>query len=349
MPYDKKNPPAVAKNWTAAEQEKCIAAANTVLTAGGDKAEEQAIFACIRAAGKSQKPAGKEAEFVEVSLELAAAACKSVDLHEQIDDVHEAFMEKFGGDQGAAEVWIKHTFDDAVIAETQDGLTSYSYVRGADGSFTWGEPVKVKMQYVPVAEKCAIKAVAEDEQGTTIGGYEILWGSQKDRDYHEDFFTRKTALWLDQYPRVPLLFHHSLDKALQAEVIGHRTKAAPDDDGLWVEHWISKGNRYWNLIKALLDAKKLYYSPGSVAHLMRRDDSTGELKSFPVVEDSVTVAPAQFRLRPVAEVKAAYKAAEIDTPADLDEPGTEDAGASCTTAKARVTAILVELEADELD
>ena len=53
MPWDKDNPPAVAKNWTADEQAKCVAAANAVLKETGE--DRQAIFACIRAAGRSEK------------------------------------------------------------------------------------------------------------------------------------------------------------------------------------------------------------------------------------------------------------------------------------------------------
>lgn len=44
--------PAVAQNWTADEQRRCIDAANDVLENTGD--EEQAIYACIAAAGKER-------------------------------------------------------------------------------------------------------------------------------------------------------------------------------------------------------------------------------------------------------------------------------------------------------
>lgn len=47
------NVPAVARNWTEAEQRACIDAANAVLERTGN--EEQAIYACIRAAGKESK------------------------------------------------------------------------------------------------------------------------------------------------------------------------------------------------------------------------------------------------------------------------------------------------------
>lgn len=53
MPWTVDDPPAVAKNWTAEERRRCVAAANQALTDG--KAEEQAIFACIGAAGRARK------------------------------------------------------------------------------------------------------------------------------------------------------------------------------------------------------------------------------------------------------------------------------------------------------
>ena len=52
MPWTIEQPPAVAQNWTAAGRERCVTAANAVLERGGT--DEEAIFACIAAAGKEQ-------------------------------------------------------------------------------------------------------------------------------------------------------------------------------------------------------------------------------------------------------------------------------------------------------
>lgn len=59
MPWSVDNPPAVAQNWTDAEKRKCIEAANAVLQDGGS--DEDAIFACIHAAGKSAELVGAKA------------------------------------------------------------------------------------------------------------------------------------------------------------------------------------------------------------------------------------------------------------------------------------------------
>ncbi len=53
MPWTVDDPPRPAKNWTLEEKRKCVKAANAVLRDGGT--EEDAIFACIRAAGRSTK------------------------------------------------------------------------------------------------------------------------------------------------------------------------------------------------------------------------------------------------------------------------------------------------------
>lgn len=53
MPWTVESPPPPAKNWTEAEKKKCVKAGNSVLADGGS--EQDAIFACIRAAGKSTK------------------------------------------------------------------------------------------------------------------------------------------------------------------------------------------------------------------------------------------------------------------------------------------------------
>lgn len=52
------NVPSVAKNWTPEQQRKCVIAANGTLRGGGN--DTQAIQACIRAAGKTKNPGGKE-------------------------------------------------------------------------------------------------------------------------------------------------------------------------------------------------------------------------------------------------------------------------------------------------
>lgn len=58
MPWTVQNPPSPAKNWSDSEKKRCVRAASRALKEG--KSDEQAIYACIGAAGKSYKQANEE-------------------------------------------------------------------------------------------------------------------------------------------------------------------------------------------------------------------------------------------------------------------------------------------------
>jgi hypothetical protein len=70
MPWTYDDPPSVAINWTQSEIEACVDAANAVLADGGS--DEDAIFACINAAGKSEvnMNRGMERRFVPAELRI---------------------------------------------------------------------------------------------------------------------------------------------------------------------------------------------------------------------------------------------------------------------------------------
>jgi len=192
----------------------------------------------------------------------------------------------------------------------------------------------------------AIKALREENGGVVVGGPLLLFGDARHRDLQKEYFTPETWLGLDEYKSVAALFHHGLDQEVGLAVMGHRVKAEVRDAGVWVEDWLDTSGKYWQMVKPLLDAEALYYSPGSAPHLVKRH-SDGRLESFPVIEDTLTPIPAQFRLLPVDQVKAAYKAAGLDLPR-LDEGG-ESAGADCQKAEVEKVQAEVELALQEIE
>jgi len=201
----------------------------------------------------------------------------------------------------------------------------------------------------------AIKVLSETDEGVTVGGYLVMWGDEDHPDLQGEYFTKSTELWLDRYPKVPALFHHGLDESVDLTVLGHRTKSVPDDIGVWVEDWLDKSNRYWQMVEPLLKKEALYYSPGSVPHLTRKAHD-GRLLTWPIVEDTLTVTPAQHRQRPVEQIKAAYKAANLEPPeiepTGSDEaPSGDDTGVSCEDAcaevRAKARAILLKTQIQE--
>lgn len=222
----------------------------------------------------------------------------------------------------------------------QDGLTAYPYTR-VDDQFIWGDPYLVEKEYIPVAEtkSCAVKAISEDDTGAVVGGYLLLWGDTARKDVHGDYFTPETDLWFGTYKSVPLMFHHGLDKNIGVSTIGKRIDVKADEVGVFTKSWIDKHSLYWRLVKPLLDAEVLHYSPGSAAHMIKRADD-GKLFSFPVIEDTLTPLPAQHRLllRPIEQIKAAYKAAGIDMPLTAEET----AGAGALGVERRKMALEIE-------
>jgi hypothetical protein len=201
------------------------------------------------------------------------------------------------------------------------------------------------------ADGLAIKTLREENGGVVVGGPLLLWGSAGKKDLQGEYFTPETELWLDTYKGAPALFHHGLDDTIGLAVIGHRVKTEVRDSGVWVEDWLNTSSKYWAWVKPLLEAEKLYYSPGSAPHLVKRAQD-GRLLSFPVVEDTLTPIPAQHRLLPVEQVKAAYKAAGLDLPdmpepdAALRGPGEGDGGPSrlaVARAKAKAEATLLNI------
>lgn len=78
MPWTVANPPRVAQNWTTAEKQRCVAAANAVLEGGGDEGE--AIQACIHAAGKTKQGANMTTKLERRFLSLDGAELRADDV-----------------------------------------------------------------------------------------------------------------------------------------------------------------------------------------------------------------------------------------------------------------------------
>ena len=190
-----------------------------------------------------------------------------------------------------------------------------------------------------------VKMFNEDEAGCLVGGYLALWGDPATKDLQGEYFTPETQLWLDHYKTAPLLFHHGMDSDVGLSVIGKRVDVQTDAAGVFVKNWIDKSNRYWKMVEPLLQTGRLFYSPGSAPHLVKRTKN-GQLLSFPVIEDTLTPVPAQYRLRPIEEIKAAYKSASIDMPST--EGATPEVNEAAGAGASDVEALTMAIELEQL-
>jgi HK97 family phage major capsid protein len=181
------------------------------------------------------------------------------------------------------------------------------------------EAIKAMRSQVTVDAPHQIKRLGPDR----IGGYALVHGTPQERDIEGDFFTKSTDLWLDVYNNQPIMFDHAVglklpdDPALSDDEqdtprrykLGRIVKSARDDIGLWIEAVVDAHNDWVEGVWELVDKGALFFSSGSVPHLIKRTEG-GEVKSWPIVEVSLTPTPAEPRRTRVAALSNAQTATE---------------------------------------
>ena len=151
-----------------------------------------------------------------------------------------------------------------------------------------------------------------DAEAGRVGGYLIVWGSHDRRDLQGEYFTPETELGLGWYDKRPVLYHHGLDGNLKAAVIGTIDTLVADETGVWAEAQLDLRQRYVRAVQKLVDKGVLGWSSGSLPHLVAVTDN-GQIKRWPIVEGSLTPAPAEPRRTDVRTIKSAYAALGLDT------------------------------------
>jgi HK97 family phage major capsid protein len=181
--------------------------------------------------------------------------------------------------------------------------------------------------------KSLVKAIGETADALRIGGYGVVWGGA---DLVGDTFTKETNLWLDSpaMPR-PMLYEHAMNPVIGMEQIGTWNKATVDDTGLWIEGEIAKSQRYYAMIKPLLDAGVIGLSSGAVPHMVTREN--GKLKSWGVFEWSLTPQPCEPRTLGVVQLRS-FAEAHPEVKAMLSED-VGDTSAQATKGEAEAVTI----------
>ena len=180
-----------------------------------------------------------------------------------------------------------------------------------------------------MGEYIAVKFI-DEEQGSIEGLGAPYYGPSAGKDLTGEYFDKDTDFCPDWFKVRPLLYHHGLDPVIKTAPIGQITEWALKDEGLWVKGQLDKSNRYWEQIKALIKAGKLYFSSGGLSHLVEKEPN-GHIKKWPWVEQSLTPTPAnpmaEFAFKSIimqagpsaAAIKAlAPEIAELATQAGID-------------------------------
>ena len=161
-----------------------------------------------------------------------------------------------------------------------------------------------------------------------VGGYLVVWGNPGERDLQGEYFTPETELGLTWYPQRPVLYQHGLDGALKAAVIGRIDTLVTDETGVWAEAQLDLRQRWARAVQRLIEKNVLGWSSGSLAHLVEVADD-GQIRRWPIVEGSLTPAPAQPRRSDARSIKSAWEALGLDSTL-LEAPAQQPASQSFT-------------------
>jgi len=121
----------------------------------------------------------------------------------------------------------------------------------------------------------------------------------KDADF--EFFSPRTDPKPKWFKEHPVLFHHGQDESIGDEDVGIEDELTkPEKDGWWANLWLDRQTRYFAQLNAMIAAGKMFGSSGSMAHLVRKDQKTGEILVWPHVEQTLTLTPANIFARVTA-------------------------------------------------
>lgn len=177
-------------------------------------------------------------------------------------------------------------------------------------------------------ESLAIKAL----QPGRVGAYLCLWGDPTHKDLSGEWFAPDTQEMTSIFKAVgtiPAIYHHALDNAMKATVVGLVDVMEPDSTGLWIEAQIKEHDAYQKLIAPLVNKGMLGWSSGALPGGRRVDRRTGKVTRWPIVEASMTPTPMEWRMaaeHPIQHIKGIYRLAglPVQAVANLDGAGKAD-------------------------
>lgn len=289
MPYDKKKVPAVAKNWTTEEQDKCIKAANAVLEDGGT--EEAAVFACIRGAGKSEK--------------------KERSLSREVEDVRAAWLETLSQDE-AMGAWVDEVLATALIVAKDSGQTRYRIPwEKTETGYTFGTPQEVVVKYVP---KGLAEMPIRTQAGVTIWQTKegrrrwVGWVSNRYRDKdaeiiseaaHKEFVDHADRT--KEYPELRL-WHVPGSKIGQADWLDYA------DGFLLASGYFDKGKEAVadRITKAIEDGESLAMSHGFYS--LKEDGKNRVIQRYRT--DELSILPRGAEANPLTSFSTKQKEAD---------------------------------------
>lgn len=146
-------------------------------------------------------------------------------------------------------------------------------------------------------------------QDGKIGGYLILWGSENEKDFDQQFFTKSTYLGHNSGNGADVVFNHRVPlippdadaktvaalKSLAKRFMKNPLETYVDDIGVFGAVVAEMADEYEAMVYRLAESGKLKWSSATAPHLADFEKN-GYIKSFPIIEGSLTPAPKEYRL-----------------------------------------------------
>jgi len=240
-------------------------------------------------------------------------------LTQQLDEIYAAWR---GNRPAVAEVannsWVTEVFEDSVVIDESGTFYRVSY--SADGDeiifadrSEWVEVErtaefveKSAKAFVRLTGKNSLKTLQKTKDDLVVGNYIVLFGDEDRRDLEEEWFTEKTALE-SPFTQTGILhvdFDHGHGKDIYGgvgpgkhDILGvvKWETAKMDEMGVWVERVLNLRNKYMEYIEPLVTAGMVGTSSKAIAERVRISKD-GEIKTWPLERDTLTVIPAEPRM-----------------------------------------------------
>lgn len=309
-----------------------------VLDEGTAEDNKQAAAVCYSMWREDKKEKGKaiDADAIldiggaEVALDDLVAAYKAMGPDEESRVVRSAWYEQYGHDNGPKaedDKWVKEVIDgNRVLIESGGECYVYSYSIDAEGEVSFGDPQKVRVEYVPVSDDKAVgerftnalKAISIDGDTMRVGNYMALWNCRDMEGYASarinkdgsigEYFAPETTFESDytKTGRLYVDFDHGtgatgdgddLPAPGRDDVLGYVDwkSAKRDKRGLWVERVLYLRNKYMEFVKPLIEAELIGSSSEAVESKVQKG-ADGRLINWPLRRDSLTVIPMEWRM-----------------------------------------------------
>lgn len=181
----------------------------------------------------------------------------------------------------------------------------------------------------------AIKAL--DDNGLRVGGYLVRFTTQEDTDLYGEYFDKNTDFWIERGYQIKgerALLEHGLENFAKVMPIGLIDMVNEDEFGIYVEAKLHDRKEYERMlqdmrnrkaialddseiaqkaelaeraIRAIVETGKVQWSSGALPQGVEVDSDTGHIKSWPIIEGSLTFTPAESDGTQIAPIKSALE------------------------------------------